>query len=296
MAIGVPLETYQVIERRGILNGAAAIGIKAVMSLTLLQAGTGYDALSHAFNGVCWFLSCLFIIYIFYPLLYKANTHFQGNLTRIVMGIVAVSGIYAVLHIVFRVTDEQLPVFNDFAYGSPYVRVWQFFFGILLCDLYLYIKRTADAARTARIFAKLEWLTVVVFIVWYLQRNNICYGDLVAGEAKGILDMLIAAMIQFVFAFESGRVSRLLQGDRFVLLGNLAMYIFLTHYPIRMSGYAILNQTFGAGILTNLMTVALTIVGTAALTARMYMSDRAHTKSPSAKPSTRKSPPTSPND
>lgn len=46
------------------------------------------------------------------------------------------------------------------------------------------------------------------------------------------ISMVVASMICYVFSFQEGRISRLLQNEKMVQLGNMSMFIFLIHYPL----------------------------------------------------------------
>ena len=66
------------------------------------------------------------------------------------------------------------------------------------------------------------WFFVYSTFLNYL--GSICY----------IIDMIIVASVIYVLAQGKGKISLCLASKPMVFLGNLSMYIFLTHYLIRM--------------------------------------------------------------
>lgn len=69
----IPATLYMAISIHGCYEGIIRTLIKISLVPFMLQSLTGMTGFSHAFNGVCWFLSALFIIYACYPLLHRAN-------------------------------------------------------------------------------------------------------------------------------------------------------------------------------------------------------------------------------
>ena len=50
-------------------------------------------------------------------------------------------------------------------------------------------------------------------------------------DVKDTFDILLAAALVYVFAFERGKISTLLRSRKLVLSGNVSMYIYLFHFP-----------------------------------------------------------------
>ena len=70
----IPVTLYFAISLHGVPEGIIRTVIKVPLVPFLLQSMTGMAGFSHAFNGVCWFVSTLFILYIIYPLLHRWNS------------------------------------------------------------------------------------------------------------------------------------------------------------------------------------------------------------------------------
>lgn len=97
--------------------------------LTLLQATTGRASLSHSLNGVCWFLSSLFCIYLVSPFIMQwLKRHVKTVRTAIVGVVICIICSY-LLAILFTNIDDKPWFFDDLCYGSPYRRVFYVFRG-----------------------------------------------------------------------------------------------------------------------------------------------------------------------
>ena len=73
MLICVPITVYSAITLHGVGEGMVRTIAKIPLASILVQSATGIAGFSHAFNGVCWFVSALFLLYVIYPYLEKIN-------------------------------------------------------------------------------------------------------------------------------------------------------------------------------------------------------------------------------
>lgn len=265
MSIGVPLSLYSMVKCHGVILGFCVTVIQALIGATLTQSAFCTMTLSHAFNGVCWFLSTLFLLYIIYPLLERWNDSIKASNKKIVCYITADLIMLSLLHIIFENIEyffsiHGLDQLNDLAYGSPYIRIFDFALGILICDLFVsrYNKPIKNATSS-------EIILTIIFFAWYFGRNGI-FADL-PSEFSYIVDVVISAFILYVFAFQSGFVSRLLQSKAMVKLGDLSMYIFLFHYAIRINLVPIVGHFIGESTVLNWIYVVIIILGTIVMTA-----------------------------
>ena len=109
------------------------------MDLTLCQSCFGTISLSHGINDVCWFLSSLFICYIFSPLLINI---IKKNITDYKKSIITMCTTILVILVLsgFALLIESINFngfsFNDFFYGSPYIRLFYVLIGMLCANVY----------------------------------------------------------------------------------------------------------------------------------------------------------------
>lgn len=207
---------------------ATAVVRRVVLCVPLLQSCTGIQSYSNAFNGVCWFLSCLFVLYIAFPYLARLGSALCVTLRRTLVSL-GVTWALLVAAVLGLSGLEAGARFDNLAYGSPYARVFYFFAGILCARLYGHL---APVLRRGRFWTPLEWLCAAAVAVWFLARNTAA----LPAYAVYSLDLLLVAALLVVLAFERGGLSAALGSPRMVLLGNASMYIYLLHYPLRLYG------------------------------------------------------------
>lgn len=241
---------------------------KFAFSLSMLQSFTGISKFSHATNGVCWFVSTLFILYITFPLLNRLNMKIQNSL----WGIVVMSGVLVIMnttiHYELRHFSEAT-MFNDMSYGHPFYRIFQFALGILLCDLFVLLKKKGIAMSTIK-----EIAAAIFGGIYYLTRNILP----IQTEIKITLDLLIASLILFVFAFQSGKISqRLTESTKLQELGRSVMYIFLIHYPIRQATYFLKYLLpSGSWAITNIVSTLFVFAVTGTITWIIMRRNKTH--------------------
>lgn len=223
----LPITIYLAITLHGVTDGLVRTISKVPLALALLQSLTGMAGFSHAFNGVCWFISALFIIYIFYPLLNRFNNIIIKNSIKRVFGAIIIIIVinvvtYYILYEVQTSLSERSSYFDDLAYGTPYYRIFNFMLGILICDLY---KKYQHNNYAKVIVSKLEIPVMILMSLYYIFRHE--FDHLLYLQV--FLDLFVPGILLFVFSFEQGRISGFLKNKYFLYLGSLSMYIFLFH-------------------------------------------------------------------
>ena len=196
---------------------------------------------SHAFNGPAWFLSSLFVIYLFSPLLMRFIHRHFNTMKRITVGLIAnmvivilISGLFSAIEMGMR--------FNDLNYSSPWKRVFYVVFGMLIAMLYLH---TCNSVKVCRANS-LCWLSVILSCVWFLSRNTLA--PLLSIGVYGI-DFVLCGSTLYSLAIASNGITRFLSRRQLVWFGGqLSMYLYMSHYLIRMY----LDQVFMHFNLTNL--------------------------------------------
>lgn len=202
----------------------AKIGICA----TLLQSLSGMTGISHLLNAPCWFLSTLFCLYAIYPLLKKVNN-------RIILSSKNKNVAFKLLFLVFLI---RMPVyvlfihlhnttpFTDLFYGSPYIRIFDFVLGILLCDVFVSVKIKLSRS----VWTLIELVTTLVFLFWWFEAG------VIQSSATSVISVSISIFVAlsliFVFAHDSGMISQCMSLDSMLWLGNISMYLFIFHYPL----------------------------------------------------------------
>ena len=205
---------------------------RAVFGVALCQSAFGHTGFSHMFNGVCWFLSTLTIIYLICPIFVSYCRKHLDSVKKCVKAIVATIVILVFISFVFLMI-QNIPVvkengFNDFFYGSPYVRCFYVLLGMETAQLYLLISKISNRLN----FCKLEYIVTVVSLIYFFTRNLIANHSPINLCILRTIDVTLCLLFLFIIAFGDGKFSKGL----IVLapLGKQTMYIFLIHYPVRL--------------------------------------------------------------
>lgn len=244
---------------KSLLMNLGTVAVKLAICAPLVQSAFGTMHLSHAFNGVCWFFSTLALIYLVSPWLMKRIAGWN----HVWRAVAVLPVVIAVLYVVFGVADAQVSFFDDFAYGSPYMRVWFVVYGMVLACI-IFAWRMNDTVP--------EWMSAAEIgvalscIAWFFLRNTFVEMETSRALLR-FVDVLLCGGLLFILSFERGRVSRLLERPGVLRLGHLAMYVYLIHYPLRLYWEPIVlkrvmgNQMSDAlGLISVVIIVALTMV------------------------------------
>lgn len=188
-------------------------------------------ALSHSINGVCWFLSTLFICYIFSPFLVtivkKLNTIKKQFLS---MGIVTLA--LLLLSLVFLRIENTFTIgthkpLTDLFYGSPCIRIWYLLFGMIIANIFISKKDNIKSDLTV-----LEVIITILTLFYFFFRNSLGLNSIF----YRFLDIVVCCTTLIVFSFGKGKISKFLVDNKTLqMLGGSSMYLYLLHYPVRMT-------------------------------------------------------------
>lgn len=248
------------------LNNWALSGIQAMISffadLTLTQSLYGVSKIANELNGPCWFISALFFLYCFYPLLEKINLKIVKLSTSRVLSILLFTELLCYFFLIPCSYLKENSPFDYLAYGSPYTRIFSMFSGILICDLYY------KGSKKLKYGTLLEVAVVSVALLWIYNmrvyfdpQDNFTFRYPVVA----VINNLISLGIVYVFSFENGAISRILLNKTLVALGGCAMYIYLLHWPVIYNVYGVINQLLPMTVVVKIFTTALIFLVTGIL-------------------------------
>ena len=242
--------------------------LKLFVNIPILQSATGMSVFTHAYNGVTWFLSALFCIYLISPiliyLLRKSSKSFYSDFLYIIINFILI----IVLAFVFEkvelyLKNQNLPV-DNLVYGSPYRRVFYVLIGMNLAMIFQRI--TEKSFEISNIKANFfEILICSISILYFFTRNI-----LPAGKYKYFVDVCLCAFLVFIFAFDKGCIPKILKKPFFQHFGNIAMYIFLIHYPIRIYCGWFVEKLLGWTFISSLFFIIFILFSTFILSDIIY--------------------------
>ena len=249
------------------LNNWTMSGIQTLIDffadLTLTQSLYGVSSIANELNGPCWFISALFILYCFYPLLEKLNQRIvKLSMPRILIILLFVEVLsYLLLIPLSYLKDYSL--FDYLAYGSPYTRIFSMFSGVLICDLYY---KRKDSLKNCTFW---EVIAVSVALLW-IYNMRVYYDPQdnfpIRYPVVALINSVISLGLVYVFAFENGAISWVLKKNALVTLGSCAMFFYLLHWPVIHNVYGVINQLFPMTVAIKVITVILIFVVIGVLT------------------------------
>ena len=225
LLIGIPY--YMLIsimeEGKSFLRTVIFSVVKFAACLTLLQSSTGMMCFSHSLNAVCWFLSTLFCIHLVSPIIMKYLKRIVRNIRTAVIAIAITIFSSYVSAILFEWIDKRT-IFDALCYVSPYRRIFYVICGMIIAQMYTFHQKFIKSAV-------LEYMSMGFAMVWFFARNSVseCIGSFVY-----IIDMILCACVLYALSLEKGKISKIFASKTMVYLGNISIYIFITHYLIRV--------------------------------------------------------------
>lgn len=219
LLLGIPHSVMDMVSDQGYSFGQAIA--ESVMhffiDITLLQSLSGIAKFSHSLNGVSWFLSCLFCIYLISLPIMKYIYSKKNNKLFVYISPIAICIISWASAVLFEWTEKNT-MFDDLCYGSPYRRFLYVILGMLIAVIY---------ARHRNIWGWVEYIVMFLCIGWFLYRNS-AVG--LIQDTKYLIDVVLCGLLLYVVAVGNGIVSVILKNRVMVYLGNISMYVFLVHY------------------------------------------------------------------
>ena len=224
LLIGIPYYMMHSIIENGKSFFEASIHTisKFIVCLTLLQSTTGMMRFSHGLNAVCWFLSTLFCIYIISPIIMRYLKR-KIKTTKEAMLFIIISIFCSFIFAIVLEWVEKNTIFDMICFGSPYRRIFYVICGMITAQIYTF-------NRNCTIKITFEYLSIILSIIWFFMRNTISYK---IGAFIYIIDMILCIFVLYALAFEKGKISFFFASKKMVYLGNISMYIFITHFLIR---------------------------------------------------------------
>ncbi len=234
--------------------------LRLPLDAVLGQSLTGMTSLSHSFNGVCWFLSTLFCIYLVSPFL---MSFLKKHISSIKGGVAAITIVVFVqvgLLVLFDYIEGKT-FFDDLSYGSPYRRVFYVICGMILAMLYYYknnkMKETRQD-RSGKTMKRIAEILIIAFlVVYYFLHNTLLDWNIIL---VNVVDFLSCMVFIMLLVEEGSIMSHLFSKRTIVRLGDMSMYIFLFHYPLSLYLKLLMQLTGYYSVLFCLLSCVLIVV------------------------------------
>lgn len=228
MIVMIPYVFYVSMADNKIGSTVLTTGMKFLLCGTMMQSLSGMLKFSHAFNGVGWFVSTIFIIYCAAPkMLTFSNKSCKDKRKTVISAIVIIIFAASIRYMLFLVQQKSL--LDDISYSFPLARISYVLFGMCIYQLYRWLPR--DGQKESYYTAQ-EIFIVVLTIIWFLLRNSV--EENICRFIIYVLDLVIVGSLMISFAKEYGKLSKAVSNSVMAKCGKNMMYVYLYHYPIRI--------------------------------------------------------------
>lgn len=260
--IALPYTLYLSVMDNGVIKAIIKTGVKFIMCMSLTQSLLGKKVYSHAINGVAWFLSALFIVYLISPIVMKAVSFSKKKIFDYI-GII-VTGIIAITMKIGFLRIEGITNFDDLSYGFPVLRLFYVVLGMWIAKLYISsLKKGVKKKENS-----LSEITICLLsIIWIAARNNFQGGNIL----KFSIDLMVSGGIIACFSRENGIISNILTKSKILQLSKYTMYVYMLHYPIRIYVDLLFeNNRYLLGGFSGILESVIVLIITAAFSVVIY--------------------------
>ena len=234
---------------------------RLIINIGMIQSIIPFNKYSTSINGISWFISTIFIIYLFTPGIIRLNNKASKHhtLLRLVFLIIVILFLNCCIYMLIRqieyvqFADKDLNII----YINPLIRLFPFLLGIMAYNIYSLLGNLRIRNTT---FA--EILGIALFFLWWIIAYKTGFPTVVTE----CIDMLVSIVVILIFAFsDKGIVSLLLSKKKMLELGSISLDFYLIHYLVIQYGmiaakYFNLNQGI-AGILLTILIFSISLSG-----------------------------------
>ena len=183
----------------------------AITNIFLLQAWTNNP---YTFNGATWFLSALLFCYFMSPLMMSIFKKSNQIIITTFIGCI-------ITRILIELSGIDFFLLNY--HTSPIIRCIEFYMGMLMVPVYFKIKEYISKLNTSLIMSAIELFVTLLYIFLIFKME----GKWIRGYF-----VLVACILVFVYTFNSGIISRILNIKIFSLFENIQMEFYILHQAI----------------------------------------------------------------
>ena len=206
---------------------------KLVLCIPLIQTLIPIQDINQSFNGAAWFLSSLFIIYLCTPFLLHLNYKNKDSLKSNIIKMFIIYVIYIILlFIILKFVGDKYKI--SLMYCSPFLRIFQYYLGILLANIYLLFKDKHKSNNSL-----LEIVSIILFLILFIftptiskKIGSILNIDYLSTMISYSIYIFISLFTIYIFSFDKGIISKFLSNSINLYLGNISFYIYIIHLPL----------------------------------------------------------------
>jgi len=200
------------------LWGSAWWPLVLPVNIFLLQAWAPFHYVTLSFNAVAWSLSVEAFFYFSFPWLCVWLKRW-GPAPLLFGSFSLGAGLVILAQAVSPRAAEVVAVFN------PLCRGFEFILGMATCHFWLR-ERTRPVGTT---FGELAASLLVLATLWLIARYGLTSGMALPGWLATVVCAVEFAVVIWLFAHQTGWLSRAFSGRAFVLLGQISFSMYMCH-------------------------------------------------------------------
>ena len=207
----------------------------------LLQSLVPLKDVFLTFNGVSWSISTEMFFYLLFPLLITSIV--PGKWMKLL-----IVSLMVIFHLCFGILwnvspDEGGSQFSlmGLLYINPWVRVFEFYIGVLACKFYMKTCNTTAAAKLPDSFFSFAELMAVMFALFTMWLSPRLTDFIGLGNQIGVVlsyylsksgSVFSFAFLILIFVFGKGLLHKFLSKKLFILLGEISFALYLVHMSV----------------------------------------------------------------
>ena len=190
---------------------------KFIINFFLLQSLIPIKDFYFSFNGPSWSISDEIFFYSLFPFIIFL---FNKSKKMIIFLFILV------LLIPLFIYNNVGGIKNLNLYVNPFLRISEFIIGIIMCYIFSsnFFKKIK---RSKLIFTFLEFFSIILFFVFFAFHSFISLYYKIYGYYWFSMSSII-----FIFSFQAGYFSKMLEKKIFILLGEISFSFYLIHQLI----------------------------------------------------------------
>ena len=218
----------------GLFKAIGITGVGVVIDLTMLQSLIPNKTIAHGVNAVCWFLSDLFICYIFCPMLCRLIRKIKEKRSAALISIIINTAVivlvtfaaFTVQDIVTAKTGKEL--LDALDYSTPYTRIFYVTAGMLIAKLYLLCEDKIEKIPVwaARIYG----IILLIVAVIYLWQYPVIW-RMIPHTVSRTIDVFLCFAVMAGMLINKGFISSLCRLPAVADMGKDAMYLYFIQFP-----------------------------------------------------------------
>ena len=237
MILAIPWYIFNAVPGEGSLNADLLI-IRLIINICMVQSVIPFEKYSTSINDVSWFISTIFIIYLFTPGILRINNKTAKHYTLLKLVLLIFAGLFFHCCLYTVIGQIEFVLFANYGlsilYRSPLIRVFPFLIGIAAYNIYCLLGSLR--VKNGSFF---EILGMPMFLLWWIGADQLGLPTVVTES----VDMLVSMVVVLIFAFSrKGIVSGLLSKEKMLSLGSISLEFYLIHYLVINYGIIAANH------------------------------------------------------